>query len=259
MEHAACQATDSASNSGPASSTSFDLIRGRTLALPQASVSKRGHSKAGDGEHATEGQQNASKKVDYNHMPLDQVAFITEAVVGCKSFGISFTANCMRGRSTTVFWVEDVVGNEPRHLGEQSGASQRSRKNNDPHQNIGSDLEQVHRYARGIKRAQPWMHLVVALTVTRNRPALLRGESSDTECLELALLDGRGCIELIRIMLGIALAEGDDLGQNSDVDLATSPPTTAPRVQVSYRESKVTASSSQGALRQSVSLSTHDT
>ncbi|KIJ09737.1 hypothetical protein PAXINDRAFT_17193 [Paxillus involutus ATCC 200175] len=102
------------------------------------------------------------------------------------------------------------------------------------------------------------MHLVVALTVTRNRPALLRGESSDTECLELALLDGRGCIELIRIMLGIALAEGDDLGQNSDVDLATSPPTTAPRVQVSYRESKVTASSSQ-AHSASVSLSTHDT
>ncbi|KIJ07672.1 hypothetical protein PAXINDRAFT_19155 [Paxillus involutus ATCC 200175] len=255
MEYTASQATNSESTSGLASSTPFGLIQGRTLALPEASASKRSHSKVGDGEHATEGQQDASKEVDYNHVPLDRVAFITEPVVGFKSFGISFTANCMRGRSTTVFWVEDVVGNEPRYLGEQNGTLQRSPKNNDPHQNIELGLQQVHCYARDIRRAH---HFLVALTVTRNELALLRGESSGTECLELALLDGRGCIELFRILLGIALAEGDDFGQNCDVDLATSPATTAPRMQVSYRESKATASSSQPHLAPA-SLSTHDT
>ncbi|KAF8834931.1 hypothetical protein BDN67DRAFT_1016008 [Paxillus ammoniavirescens] len=158
----------------------------------------------------------------------------------------------MHGRSTTIFWVEDVVGNEPRHLWEQYGAFQRSRKNSDPHQS--NRLQQVHPYARGIKHAQ---HFSVALTVTRNELALLRGESSDTERLELALPDGRGCIKLIQILLGIALAEGGNLGQNSDVDLATSPPTTAPSVQVSYRESKFTASSSQ-THSAPASLSTHD-
>ncbi|KIJ06379.1 hypothetical protein PAXINDRAFT_20427 [Paxillus involutus ATCC 200175] len=213
------------------------------------------HSKLGNGEHATDGQQDAWKEVDYNHVPLDRVAFITEPVVGFKSFGISFTANCMRGRSTTVFWVEDVVGNEPRYLGEQNGTLQRSPKNNDPHQNIELGLQQVQCYARDIRRAQ---HFLVALTVTRNELALLRGERSGTECLELALLDGRGCIELFRILLGRALAEGDDLGQNCDVDLATSPATTAPRVQVSYCECKATASSSQPHFAPAF-LSTHDT
>ncbi|KIJ21026.1 hypothetical protein PAXINDRAFT_6803 [Paxillus involutus ATCC 200175] len=257
MEHTASQATDSESKSGLASSIPFALIQGCPLALPEVSAFKTSRSKVGDGEHATEGQQNASKNVDYNHVPLDRVAFITETVVGGKSFGISFTgtANCVRGRSTTVFRVEYVVGNEPRHLGEQNGALQRLPRNNDPHQNIESGLEQVHRYARDIRRAQ---HLLVGLTVTRNKLALLRGESSGTECLELALPDGRGCIELVRILLGIALTEGDDLGQNCDVDLATSPATTAPRVQVSYRESKATASSSQ-AHSAPASLSTHNT
>ncbi|KIJ07780.1 hypothetical protein PAXINDRAFT_102811, partial [Paxillus involutus ATCC 200175] len=269
MEHAACQATDSESKSGLASSIPFGLFEGRTPALPQASAFKRSNSKVGDGEYATEGQQNASKKVDYNHVPLDRVAFITEAVVGCKSFRISFTANCMRGRSTTVFCVKFVVGNEPRHLGEQNGALQRLRKNNDPHQNIGPGLEWVHRYTSGINRTQPWVHFAVAPTVARNRVALLRGDISGTEHLELALSDGRGCIEFIRILLGIALAEEDDLGQSSDVDLgtkechfkvfiakATSPPKI--RVQASYRESKATASSSQPHSA-STSLSTHDT
>ncbi|KIJ21025.1 hypothetical protein PAXINDRAFT_6802, partial [Paxillus involutus ATCC 200175] len=63
---------------------------------------------------------------------------------------------------------------------------------------------------------------------------------------------------LFRILLGRALAEGDDLGQNCDVDLATSPATTAPRVQVSYCECKATASSSQPHFAPAF-LSTHDT
>ncbi|KAF9240282.1 hypothetical protein BU15DRAFT_61607 [Melanogaster broomeanus] len=45
------------------------------------------------------------------------------------------------------------------------------------------------------------------------------GDGSGTERLELVLSDGRGCIEFIRILLGLALAEGIDLGQNPDVEL----------------------------------------
>ncbi|KAF8838984.1 hypothetical protein BDN67DRAFT_970717, partial [Paxillus ammoniavirescens] len=134
-----------------------------------------------------------------------------------------------------------------------------------------SGLDQVHRYARGIRRAQPWVHFVVALTVTRSRFALVRGDGSGTERLELALSGGRGCIELIRILLGIALAEGDDLGQSSFVELdrkersckvskakAPPPPKEAPPAESHYRESKATASSSQ-LYSAPASLSTHDT
>ncbi|KAF8833171.1 hypothetical protein BDN67DRAFT_976708, partial [Paxillus ammoniavirescens] len=117
MEHGACQARDFESTSGLASSIPVGLFQGRTLALPQVSASKRSRSKVGEGEDATEARQCASNEVEYNHMPLDRVAFITQAAVGYKSFGISFTANCMRGRSTTVFWVENVTAGSIRGRG----------------------------------------------------------------------------------------------------------------------------------------------
>ncbi|KAF9232826.1 hypothetical protein BU15DRAFT_80781 [Melanogaster broomeanus] len=82
-----------------------------------------------------------------------------------------------------------------------------------------SGLEQVYRYARGIRRAQPWVHFVLAVTMTQEKMCLVRGDSSGTERLELVLSDGRGCIEFIRILLGLALAEGIDLGQNPEVEL----------------------------------------
>ena len=84
---------------------------------------------------------------------------------------------------------------------------------------VRSGLSQVHRYARGIRRAQPWVHFVTAMTVTSGRAVLLRGEGSGTERLELTLSSGRGCIEFIRILLGLASAQGEDLGQNPDVVL----------------------------------------
>ena len=84
---------------------------------------------------------------------------------------------------------------------------------------VRSGLSQVHRYARGIRRAQPWVHFVTAMTVTSGRAVLLRGEGSGTERLELTLSSGRGCIEFVRILLGLALAQGEDLGQNPDVVL----------------------------------------
>ena len=84
---------------------------------------------------------------------------------------------------------------------------------------LAAGVEQVQRYMRGLKRAQPWVHYVLALTVTRDKATLTRGEGSGTESLEVMLSDGRGCIEFIRILLGLALAEDIDLGQNPDVDL----------------------------------------
>ena len=48
----------------------------------------------------------------------------------------------------------------------------------------------------------------------------MRGEGSGTERFELVYLDCRGCIEFIRILLGLALAEDVDLGQNPDVELS---------------------------------------
>ena len=113
---------------------------------------------------------------------------------------------------------------------------------------FGSGLAQVHRYARGIRRAQPWVHFVTALTVTSGRAALLRGEGSGTERLELTLSSGRGCIEFIRILLGLALAKGEDLGQNPDVELekkqvssdpkpAAARPATAPCIESSLTSS----------------------
>ena len=84
---------------------------------------------------------------------------------------------------------------------------------------LAAGIEQVQRYARGLKRAQPWVHYVLAMTVTRDKAVFMRGEGSGTERLELILADGRGCIEFIRILLGLALAEHVDLGQNPEVTL----------------------------------------
>ncbi|KIJ21027.1 hypothetical protein PAXINDRAFT_6804 [Paxillus involutus ATCC 200175] len=83
-------------------------VKPRTPGEIRASAFKRSNSKVGDGEYATEGQQGASNEVEYNHVPLDRVAFITEVVVGCKSFGISFTASSIRARGTAVFCVVDL-------------------------------------------------------------------------------------------------------------------------------------------------------
>ncbi|KAF9230791.1 hypothetical protein BU15DRAFT_83176 [Melanogaster broomeanus] len=82
-------------------------------------------------------------------------------------------------------------------------------------------LQQVDRYARGMRRAQPWVHFVLAMTMTmtKDKMCLVRGDSSGTERLDLVLSDGHGCIEFIRILLGLALAEGIDLGQNPEVEL----------------------------------------
>ncbi|KAF9231150.1 hypothetical protein BU15DRAFT_68575 [Melanogaster broomeanus] len=116
------------------------------------------------------------------------------------------------------------------------------------------ELTQVHRYARGMRRAQPWVHFVLAMAMTKDRMSLVHGDSSGTERLELVLSNGHGCIEFIRIVLGLALAEGIDLGQNTDVDLrseersciiSTRPPPPPKTTQThNYRNSQAAVSSS---------------
>ncbi|KAF8138768.1 hypothetical protein EV363DRAFT_1252607 [Boletus edulis] len=84
---------------------------------------------------------------------------------------------------------------------------------------VAAGIEQMQRYARGLKRAQPWVYYVLGMTVTKDRAVFMRGEGSGMERIELLLTDGRGCIELIRILLGLALANQVDLGHNPDVVL----------------------------------------
>ncbi|KAF8420927.1 hypothetical protein L210DRAFT_875500, partial [Boletus edulis BED1] len=84
---------------------------------------------------------------------------------------------------------------------------------------LAAGIEQMQRYARGLKRAQPWIYYVLGMTVTKDKAVFMRGEGSGMERLELMLTDGRGCIEFIRILLGLALADRVDLGHNPDVEL----------------------------------------
>ena len=84
---------------------------------------------------------------------------------------------------------------------------------------LAAGIEQMERYARGLKRAQPWVYYVLGMVVTKDKAMFLRGEGSGTEHLELMLTDGRGCTEFIRILLGLALADKVDLGHNPDVVL----------------------------------------
>ncbi|KAF8120777.1 hypothetical protein EV363DRAFT_1367778 [Boletus edulis] len=112
-------------------------------------------------------------------------------------------------------FLDDFKTVDPRYLNFTATRLVGEAKNKD----LAAGVEQVQRYARGLKRAQPWVHYVLAMAITRDKAVFMRGEGSGTEHLELILADGRGCIEFIRILLGLALAEDVDLGQNPDVEL----------------------------------------
>ena len=109
----------------------------------------------------------------------------------------------------------DFKSVDPRYLNFTASRLVGEAKNKD----LAKGVDQVQRYARGLKRAQPWVHYVLAMSITKDKAVFMRGEGSGTERLELILSDGRGCIEFIRILLGLALAEDVDLGQNPDVEL----------------------------------------
>ena len=110
---------------------------------------------------------------------------------------------------------DDFKTVDPRYLNFTAARLVGEAKNAD----LAAGIKQVQRYARGMRRAQPWVHFVLAMTITKERVAFMRGEGSGTERVQLELADGRGCIEFIRILLGLALAEDVDLGQNPDVVL----------------------------------------
>ncbi|KAI6027026.1 hypothetical protein EDC04DRAFT_216100 [Pisolithus marmoratus] len=83
--------------------------------------------------------------------------------------------------------------------------------------NAREGLIQAQRYMRGIKRAQPWLRFATGMTVGKDFVALLRLDCSGIECIELLLTDGRGCIEFIRLVLGIVLADKEEFGHNPAV------------------------------------------
>ncbi|KAI5994154.1 hypothetical protein EDD15DRAFT_843099 [Pisolithus albus] len=80
-------------------------------------------------------------------------------------------------------------------------------------------LNPVQRYMRGIKRAQPWLRFAVGMTVGKDSVTLSRGDCSGLERFQISLTDGRGCIEFIRIILGIVAAENKAFGHNTEIEI----------------------------------------
>ena len=80
-------------------------------------------------------------------------------------------------------------------------------------------LEQMKQYAENLKRIQPWIFYVLGMTISPDVIVFSRGDCSGWEHLALVLWDGRGCIELIRILLGVALSNSVVLGQNPFITL----------------------------------------
>ena len=84
---------------------------------------------------------------------------------------------------------------------------------------VTAGTEQMQQYVRGLKRAQPWVHYLLGMAVTKGKTVLMRGECGGTERLELILSDGHGCIEFIWILLGLAWRDHEGLGHNPSVEL----------------------------------------
>ncbi|KAF8141240.1 hypothetical protein EV363DRAFT_1307538 [Boletus edulis] len=86
---------------------------------------------------------------------------------------------------------------------------------------LADGLDRVQWHSEGLERAQPWVYYVLGMTATLTQDVIFfsRVDHSDWEHLALLLWDGRGCIEFIRILLGLALADGVDLGQNPNIQL----------------------------------------
>ena len=81
-------------------------------------------------------------------------------------------------------------------------------------------LARVQRYIRGIKRAQPWLRFSTGMTIAHNKVALMRGDGSGMERIEVNLDDGWGCLEFIRMLLGIIVADKEHFGHNPNVELS---------------------------------------
>ncbi|KAI5994476.1 hypothetical protein EDD15DRAFT_2433137 [Pisolithus albus] len=123
---------------------------------------------------------------DFVVLPL--AAFSDDKELGVEDAYVNFTAMLLAGESKSVRSTRD-------------------------------GLIQVQRYMRGIKRAQPWLRFAVGMTVGKDFVALSRGDRSGLERFEISLTDGRGCIQFIRTILGIVLADKEAFGHNPEVGI----------------------------------------
>ncbi|KAF9221283.1 hypothetical protein BS17DRAFT_768800 [Gyrodon lividus] len=84
-------------------------------------------------------------------------------------------------------------------------------------------VNQVQRYMRGTKRAQPWQRFVTALTVTRDVVNFMRADGSGIERLKMQLDRGRSSLEFVRVLLAVALGDPKVFGKSSAIDVQLLP------------------------------------
>ncbi|KAF8839894.1 hypothetical protein BDN67DRAFT_969310, partial [Paxillus ammoniavirescens] len=87
-------------------------------------------------------------------------------------------------------------------------------------------VDQVQRYMRGMRRAQPWQRFVTALTVTREIVTFMRADASGIERLDMQLVRGRSSLEFVRVLLGVALGNAFLFGKSSAIDVQILPKST---------------------------------
>lgn len=92
-------------------------------------------------------------------------------------------------------------------------------------EDLVTGLDDMQCYAQGLKNAQPWVFYVPTMTFSLDTVFLSRVDPSGWEHLPLLLWDGRGSIDFVRILLGLALADGVNLGQNPFIVLGFEPRT----------------------------------
>ncbi|KAI5994358.1 hypothetical protein EDD15DRAFT_793261 [Pisolithus albus] len=85
--------------------------------------------------------------------------------------------------------------------------------------NARDGITRVQRYIGGSIRARSWLKFAIGMSVGKDLVTLLRADNSGIERIEMTLTDGRGCIEFIRTILGIVLADEKEFGRNPEIDI----------------------------------------
>ncbi|KAI5994350.1 hypothetical protein EDD15DRAFT_2366405 [Pisolithus albus] len=132
------------------------------------------------------GPDGEDMRPDFMVLPL--TAFSDERELEVKDAYVNFTAMLLAGESKTA-------------------------------SNARGGLIQVHRYMRGIQHARPSLRFAIGMSVGKDFIVLSRGDCSGLERIEISLTDGRGCIEFIRIILGIVLADKEAFGHNPEINI----------------------------------------
>lgn len=110
-------------------------------------------------------------------------------------------------------FTDDFKIIDPRYVNFTASCLVGESKNKD----LVAGIKQMQQYVQGLKCVQPWVYYVLGMIITKDKAVFLHGEGSGTECLKLMLRDGRGHIEFIWILLGLALVNKVDPGHNSDM------------------------------------------